>query len=110
MASNQSSCKSAINCFDQAAGYSLKKRQLKDWIYDHGKTQPYLAKRLGITKEELQRKLNEHELFDKQQIRRLVWLVKADAAIDIIYFPTLKEKRKVWRKTFGKKRGGRTTE
>ena len=104
MASNQSSCKSAPNCIDSTVGYSLKKRQLKDWIYDNGKTQPYVAKRLGITKEELQRKLNEHEPFDKQQIRSLVYLVGAETAIDIIYFPTLKEKRKVWRKTFGKKR------
>lgn len=104
MASNQSSCKSAPNCIDNSGGYSLKKRELKDWIYDHGKTQPYIAKRLGITKEELQRKLNEHELFDEQQIRSLVYLVGAETAIDIIYFPTLKEKRKVWRKTFGKQR------
>lgn len=85
-------------------GYSLKKRKLKDWIYDHGKTQPFVAARLGITKAELQKKLNEHELFDKSQIRSLVHLVGAEAAINIIYFPTIKEKRTVWRKTFGRKR------
>lgn len=56
-------------------GYSLKKRKLKDWIYDNGKTQPYMARKLGITKVELQRKLNEHELFNEQQIRSLVHLV-----------------------------------
>lgn len=84
-------------------GYSLKKRKLKDWIYDHGKTQQYMARKLGITKPELQRKLNEHELFDEEQIRTLVHLVKAEAAIEIIYFPTLKEKREVMRKTFGQK-------
>lgn len=104
MDSKQSSCKSATSCTNSVVEYSLKKRQLKDWIYDNGKTQPYVAKRLDITKEELQRKLNEHEPFSEQQIRRLVRLVGAEAAIDIIYFPTLKEKRKVWRKTFGKKR------
>lgn len=104
MASNQSSCKSAPNCIDSTVGYPLKKRQLKDWIYDNGKTQPYVAKRLGITKDELQRKLNEHELFSVKQIRSLVYLVGAEAVMEIIYFPTLKDKRKVWRKTFGKKR------
>ena len=83
--------------------YSLKKRKLKDWIYDNGKTQPYMARKLGITKPELQRKLNKHELFDEKQIRTLVFLVGAKSAIDIIYFPTLKEKRRVWRATFGKK-------
>ncbi len=88
-------------------GYSLKKRKLKDWIYDHGKTQPYVARQLGITKPELQRKLNDHELFSEKQIRTLVHLVKAEAAIEIIYFPTLKEKYKVRKLTFGKKhRGG----
>lgn len=85
-------------------GYSLKKHKLKDWIYAHGKTQPYIARRLGIMKPELQRKLNEHELFDEGQIQTLVHLVKAEAAIDIIYFPTLKAKRKVIELTFGKKR------
>lgn len=104
MASKQSLCKSATSCTNAAVGYSLKKRQLKDWIYDNGKTQPYVARKLGITKEELQRKLNEHEPFNEEQIRSLVRLVEAEAAIDIIYFPTLKEKRKVWRKTFGRKR------
>lgn len=88
---------------ETSKGYSLKKRKLKDWIYDNGKTQPYIARKLGITKEELQRKLNEHELFNEEQIRSLVRLVEAEAAIDIIYFPTLKEKRRVWRKTFGRK-------
>ena len=85
-------------------GYSLKKRKLKDWIYDNGRTQPYVARKLGITKAELQQKLNEHEPFNEQQIRSLVHLVGADAAINIIYFPTLEEKRRVWRKTFGRKR------
>lgn len=93
-------------------GYSLKKRKLKDWIYDNGKTQPYMARKLGITKPELQRMLNEHELFNQEQIRSLVYLVGAEAAINIIYFPTIKEKRRVWRKTFGRKRNkeGNTNE
>lgn len=84
--------------------YSLKKRKLKNWIYDNGKTQPYVARKLGITKSELQLKLNEHEPFTEQQIRSLVYLVGADEAINIIYFSSLKEKRRVWRKTFGQKR------
>lgn len=83
-------------------GYSLKKHLLKKWIYANGKTQPYVAKKLGITKAELQRMLNEHEPFNEKQIRILVHLVKAKEAINIIYFPTLKEKRRVWQMTFGR--------
>ncbi len=85
-------------------GYSLKKRKLKDWIYDNGKTQPYTARKLVITKAELQRKLNEREPFDEEQIRSLVRLVGAEAAIEIIYFPTFEEKRRVFEQTFGRKR------
>ncbi len=86
------------------SGYSLKKRKLKDWIYENGKTQPYVARKLGITKAELQQKLNEHEPFNEQQIRSLIYLVSAETAINIIYFSTLKEKHCVWRKTFGRNR------
>lgn len=82
--------------------YSLKKRKLKDWIYNNGKTQPYIAKKFGITKAELQRMLNEHIPFNEEQIRTLVHLAKAKEAINIIYFPTLKEKRRVWHMTFGR--------
>ena len=77
--------------YSEQKGYSLKKRKLKDWIYDNGRTQPYMARKLGITKSELQRKLNEHELFNEDQIRSLVYLVGAEAAINIIYFPRLKK-------------------
>lgn len=84
-------------------GYSLKKRKLKDWIYDNNFTQPYIARKLGITKEELQRKLNEHELFNEKQIRSIVRLVGAKAAMNIMYFPTLQKKRRVWQKAFGRK-------
>lgn len=108
MASKQSMCKSATSCIERGVGYSLKKRKFKDWIYDNGRTQPYVARKLGITKTELQRKLNEHELFNEDQIRSFVHLVEAEAAIEIIYFPTLKEKRRVWRKTFGRKQKRRT--
>ena len=30
-------------------GYSLKKWCLKQWIYSHGYTQPYVARRLGVS-------------------------------------------------------------
>ena len=105
MDSQQSTYKSETNFIDTAVGYSLKKRKLKDWIYDNNFTQPYVAKKLCITKAELQRKLNEHELFNEEQIRSIVRLVGAKAAIDIIYFPTIQEKHVVWQKTFGRKVG-----
>ena len=38
-------------------GYSLKKWCLKQWIYSHGYTQPYVARRLGVSAEEFKRKI-----------------------------------------------------
>lgn len=66
-------------------GYSLKKWCLKQWIYSHGYTQPYVARRLGVSAEEFKRKLREHEKFNEYQISCLVELMKAKAALtDII--------------------------
>ena len=39
-------------------GYSLKKWCLKQWIYSHGYTQPYVARRLGVSAEEVSDKLS----------------------------------------------------
>lgn len=88
----------------KAAGYSLRNRKLRRWIYLHNRTLPYVARKMGMKKEELKRKLCRKELFDKAQIRVLVHLVGARAAIDIIYFPTISEKRLVQYKTFGRGR------
>ena len=93
---------SARNSIKSEVGYSLKKGQLKRWIYEHGYTQPQVARIMGIKKRVLQKKLRKHELFNKEQIKKFVFLVGAEAAMEIIYFPTIKEKNIVWRKTFGK--------
>jgi hypothetical protein len=81
-------------------GYSLKKNRLKRWIYEHKFTQPYVAKKLDISVREMQDKLNKHELFSEEQIRNLVYLLGAEEAIEVIYFPTVEEKRRVYEKTF----------
>lgn len=85
-------------------GYSLKKQKLKKWIYEHNRTQPYVARQLGMEKAEFIRKLNERELFNQTQIRALVYLVGAESAFQIIYFPTLAEKREVFEKAFNQGR------
>lgn len=85
-----------------ASGYSLKRKKMKRWIYEHNHTQPYVAGKMNMTKEEFKRKLRERELFNKEQLRSLIYLVGAREAFDIIYFPTIEEKRKVYREAFGK--------
>lgn len=85
-------------------GYSLKKRCLKRWIYAHGYTQPFIARRLGISIGEFKRKLREHEKFNEYQIRCLVKLMKAKAAFQVLYFPTLQMRRRIYKEVFD---GGR---
>ena len=82
-------------------GYSLKKRSLQRWIYCRGYTQPYVAKRLGLSAEEFKRKLREHEKFNEYQIGCLVQLMKAKAAFRVLYFPSLKMRRRIYREVFG---------
>ena len=82
-------------------GYSLKKRSLKRWIYEHGYTQPYMAKQLGMETDDFKRKLREHEQFDRYQIRLLVDFMKAEAAFMVLYFPSASMRRQVYREVFG---------
>ena len=82
--------------------YSLKREKMKRWIYEHNRTQPFVARKLNMTKEEFKRKLREREPFNKEQIRSLIYLVGAKDAFSIIYFPTIEEKQKVYRQVFGK--------
>lgn len=86
---------------DMKQGYSLKKRSLKRWIYEHGYTQPYMAEQLGMETDDFKRKLREHEQFDKYQIRLLVDFMKAEAAFMVLYFPSASMRRQVYREVFG---------
>lgn len=82
-------------------GYSLKKRCLQRWIYARGYTQPYVARKLGISAEEFKRKLRAREKFNERQISCLVQLMKAKAAFRVLYFPSLKMRRRIYREVFG---------
>lgn len=93
--------KSATNFTDNELGYSLKKRKLRQWIYLHQLTQPYVAKRMGMEQEEFQAKLNEGAKFNREQITGLVELMGARDAFDVLYFPTAEQREEVYQKTFG---------
>lgn len=84
-----------------ADGYSLKKYALKKWIYDNDRTQPYVAKTMGLAPDEFKRKLREREKFDKDQIKRLVYLMGAEAAFGVLYFPSNRKRKRVWWQVFG---------
>ena len=85
-----------------AEGYSLKKNKLKKWIYDLDYTQSYVARKLGLAPTEFKRKLQEKEKFNKEQITTLVYLMGAEEAFKVIYFPTEQFRQEVGQEVFGK--------
>lgn len=107
MDSKQSTSQSATNSIKVVEviptdGYPLKKYALKKWIYDNDHTQPYVAKALGLAPDEFKRKLREREKFNKEQIKSLVYLMGAEAAFNVLYFPSNRKRKKVWWEAFGK--------
>ena len=88
--------------YSENNGYSLKKRSLLKWIYRSGYTQPYVARRLGMTTKAFKRKLREREKFNEHQIGCLVRFMKARAAFRVLYFPTIGQRRSVYREVFGR--------
>ena len=85
-------------------GYPLKKYTLKKWIYRNGYTQPYVARKMDLPPEEFKRKLREREKFNEKQVTSLVKIMDARSAFRVIYFPTRRIRRKVWKKVFGRNR------
>ncbi len=85
-------------------GYSLKKAKLKKWIYQNNFTQPYIAKKLNLSTKEFKEKLTTHALFYRQQITTLIYLMGAEEAFKIIFFPTIEERRKVYLQVFNKRK------
>ena len=88
---------------DKERRYALKKRALKRWIYLHGYTQREIAKKLHMSTKKFKRKLAQKKVFNVEQICRLVYLMGAWTAFHVIYFPTFKERSRVYNEVFGKK-------
>lgn len=89
----------------QLDGYSLKKYLLKKWIYENDHTQPYVARKMGLLPNEFKRKLREHDKFNQEQIKSLVYLMGAETAFNVLYFPSNRKRRKIWWEVFGKYKG-----
>ena len=76
-------------------GVTLQCGELKYWLNRKGFTQKYVAERLGMSKRELCQKLFNRHRFSETEITMLIKILGAKAAISIIWFPTLQEKKKV---------------
>ena len=86
----------------QNDGYPLNKYALKKWIYDNDHTQPYVANKMDLPPDEFKRKLREREKFNREQIERLVYLMGAEAAFNVLWFPSNRKRKKIWWEVFGK--------
>lgn len=102
-------CKSQANSIKNmnnilAEGYSLKKYRLKSWIYDNDYTQPYVARRMGIDLDEFKQMLRDRKKFSREQLWKLIKLMGAEEAFNVLYFPSQRRRRKIWWEVFGKYR------
>lgn len=86
---------SATRFIKYADGLTLKSRTLKGWLKRKGITQREMAKVLGMAKREFRTKLYKREKFSREEITLLVYFMGAKSAIRVIWFPTIKEKRRI---------------
>lgn len=86
---------SATRFTNYADGLTLKSRALKHWLKRRGITQRKMAKILGMNRQTFRKKLYKRRKFSHDEITALVYFMGARAAIRVIWFPTIKEKRRV---------------
>lgn len=80
--------------------FTLKYRRLELWMRKNDYSHAELAAVLHISTEELYHKLWQREYFAPEQINRLIVLLTAREAIEVIFFPTMKEKIRVYKRVF----------
>lgn len=97
-----STYESGTNCIDGNLGYSLKKKQLKQWIYRNQLTQPYVARTMRMSVDEFKGKLKDNEPFNREQLKHLINLMGARNAFRVIRFHSGRQRRKVYKEVFVK--------
>ncbi len=76
-------------------GITLKSCVLKHWLKRKRLKQSFVAAQLGMDKRKFKRKLYKRCRFNKAEIKELVRLLGVRAAISVIWFPSLQEKRRI---------------
>lgn len=94
--------KSVTNFTDYyRSGVTLKSRALKRWLKRKGYAQSYIAERLCMSKRKFRWKLYKRQRFSQSEITALIWLMGARAAINVIWFPSLQDKRRIQNYVWG---------
>ena len=77
------------------SGVTLKSQALKIWLKRKGYPQSFVAERLGISKNKFRRMLFKRQRFNKSEMTALIHLMGARAAIDMVWFQSLQEKKRI---------------
>lgn len=86
---------SATRFTNYANGLTLKSRVFRQWLKRRGIAQSEMAKILGMNKRTFRKKLYKRRKFSFDEITALVYFMGARAAIRVMWFPTIEEKRRV---------------
>ena len=79
----------------------LKCKSFERWMQRNGLNYYDVAYYLGLKKRLLIRKVRTGKSFEESQIRALALLMGARSMFFAIYFPSKKERKRVFRETFG---------
>lgn len=83
-------------------GYSLRINAFFSWLHESQYSLRYIARQLHITSWQIIQKLKQREKFSESEIRELVYIMGAEKAFFIIYFPSFKFRQNVYFQVFGK--------
>ena len=93
MASKASIFASGKCCIDSdGKSMTLKSKTLRQVLKQKGYTQAFAAQELGMSRAEFVRKLYRRQRFTQREIEALVHLIGARSAIEVIWFPSLRDK------------------
>ena len=81
--------------FSITDGVSLKSRTLKNILQHKGLKQSQLAQQMGISDRAFTHKLYFRQKFSHNELKALIGLIGVKAAIKVIWFPTLEEKKRI---------------
>ena len=91
-------------CISAAANdLNQAKTKFFAWLRRSGYTLEYIAERLATTPDDIVLRLRRREKFNERELRILIYLMGAKDAFFVIYFPSFRFRKYVYRCVFGKK-------
>lgn len=84
-------------------GYSLRINAFFAWLRRSGYSLEYIAERLATTPVDIVLRLRRREKLNERELRILIYLMGAKDAFFVIYFPTFRFRRYVYRCVFGRR-------